>query len=73
MQRGEQLMPFKTKSGDALEILYVDKLSAEVGVDSISSLVVFFCFFLATQSLFIMMNKQDVLISISTFPSWFWS
>lgn len=29
MQRGEQLMPFKTKSGDVLEFLYLDKLSAE--------------------------------------------
>ncbi|XP_054472472.1 transmembrane protein 43 [Anoplopoma fimbria] len=29
MQRGEQLMPFKTKSGDKLEILYLDELSAE--------------------------------------------
>lgn len=30
MQRGEQLMPFKTKSGDTLEILYMEELSAEV-------------------------------------------
>lgn len=29
MQRGEQLMPFKTKSGDPLEILYLEELSAE--------------------------------------------
>lgn len=29
MQRGEQLMPFKTKSGDILEFLYLDNLSAE--------------------------------------------
>uniref|UniRef100_A0A3Q3XI41 Uncharacterized protein n=1 Tax=Mola mola TaxID=94237 RepID=A0A3Q3XI41_MOLML len=29
MQRGEQLMPFKTKSGDTLEILYMEELSAE--------------------------------------------
>lgn len=29
MQRGEQLMPFKTKSGDVLEFLYLDNLSAE--------------------------------------------
>ncbi|XP_053291388.1 transmembrane protein 43 [Pleuronectes platessa] len=29
MQRGEQLMPFKTKSGDTLEILYLEDLSAE--------------------------------------------
>ncbi|KAM3620963.1 uncharacterized protein V6R79_004164 [Siganus canaliculatus] len=29
MQRGEQLVPFKTKSGDALEILYLEELSAE--------------------------------------------
>uniref|UniRef100_A0A7N8WQW5 Transmembrane protein 43 n=1 Tax=Mastacembelus armatus TaxID=205130 RepID=A0A7N8WQW5_9TELE len=29
MQRGEQLMPFKTKSGDTLEILYLEELSAE--------------------------------------------
>lgn len=37
MQRGEQLMPFKTKSGDTLEILYLEELSAQVGVDSVSS------------------------------------
>lgn len=30
MQRGEQLMPFKTKSGDTLEILYMEELSAQV-------------------------------------------
>lgn len=35
MQRGEQLMPFKTKSGDTLEILYLEELSAEVSVDFI--------------------------------------
>ncbi|KAG7244575.1 hypothetical protein INR49_029594 [Caranx melampygus] len=29
MQRGEHLMPFKTKSGDTLEILYLEELSAE--------------------------------------------
>lgn len=29
MQRGEQLVPFKTKSGDTLEILYLEDLSAE--------------------------------------------
>ncbi|XP_019956991.1 transmembrane protein 43 [Paralichthys olivaceus] len=29
MQRGEQLMAFKTKSGDTLEILYLEDLSAE--------------------------------------------
>ncbi|KAI3370085.1 hypothetical protein L3Q82_024872, partial [Scortum barcoo] len=29
MQRGEQLVPFKTKSGDTLEILYLEELSAE--------------------------------------------
>lgn len=29
MQRGEQLMPFRTKSGDTLEILYLEELSAE--------------------------------------------
>ncbi|XP_061583115.1 transmembrane protein 43 [Cololabis saira] len=29
MQREEQLMAFKTKSGDALEILYLEELSAE--------------------------------------------
>ncbi|XP_040889535.1 transmembrane protein 43 [Toxotes jaculatrix] len=29
MQRGDQLMPFKTKSGDTLEILYLEELSAE--------------------------------------------
>lgn len=33
MQKGEQLMPFKTKSGDTLEILYLEELSAEVSVD----------------------------------------
>lgn len=38
MQRGEQLMPFRTKSGDTLEILYLEELSAEVSVDLISSL-----------------------------------
>lgn len=30
MQRGEQLMAFKTKSGDFLEILYLEELTAEV-------------------------------------------
>lgn len=29
-QRGEQLLPFKAKSGDTLEILYLEDLSAEV-------------------------------------------
>lgn len=29
IQRGEQLLPFKTKSGDTLEILYLEELSAE--------------------------------------------
>ncbi|XP_008318057.1 transmembrane protein 43 [Cynoglossus semilaevis] len=29
MQRGEQLVPFKTRSGDTLEILYLEELSAE--------------------------------------------
>ncbi|XP_070758821.1 transmembrane protein 43 isoform X1 [Enoplosus armatus] len=29
MQRGEQLMPFKTRAGDTLEILYLEELSAE--------------------------------------------
>uniref|UniRef100_A0AAV2M7Y9 Transmembrane protein 43 n=1 Tax=Knipowitschia caucasica TaxID=637954 RepID=A0AAV2M7Y9_KNICA len=29
MQRGAQLMPFKTKSGDILEFLYLESLSAE--------------------------------------------
>lgn len=29
MQEGEQLVPFKTKSGDTLEILYLEELSAE--------------------------------------------
>ncbi|XP_060925776.1 transmembrane protein 43 [Limanda limanda] len=29
MQRGERLLPFKTKSGDTLEILYLEDLSAE--------------------------------------------
>uniref|UniRef100_A0AAQ5Z2J6 Transmembrane protein 43 n=1 Tax=Amphiprion ocellaris TaxID=80972 RepID=A0AAQ5Z2J6_AMPOC len=29
MQRGEQLVPFKTKSGDILEILYLEELSPE--------------------------------------------
>nr|XP_046239704.1 transmembrane protein 43 [Scatophagus argus] len=29
MQRGEQLMPFKTQSGNSLEILYLEELSAE--------------------------------------------
>lgn len=38
MQRGEQLMPFKTKSGDTLEILYLEDLTAEVSVDFISFL-----------------------------------
>lgn len=32
MQKAEQLKPFKTKSGDTLEILYLEELSAEVGV-----------------------------------------
>lgn len=30
MQRGERLMAFKTKSGDFLEILYLEELTAEV-------------------------------------------
>lgn len=38
MQREEQLMPFRTKSGDTLEILYLEELSAEVSVDLIASL-----------------------------------
>ncbi|KAM9408528.1 transmembrane protein 43 [Pholidichthys leucotaenia] len=29
MQRGEQLLPFKTKSGDVLEILYLEDLTAQ--------------------------------------------
>lgn len=29
MQRGEQLAPFKTKSGDTLEIIYLEELTAE--------------------------------------------
>lgn len=29
MQKGEQLMPFKTKSGVILEILYMEELTAE--------------------------------------------
>uniref|UniRef100_A0A7N6AGB7 Transmembrane protein 43 n=1 Tax=Anabas testudineus TaxID=64144 RepID=A0A7N6AGB7_ANATE len=29
MQRGDKLMPFKTKSGDTLEILHLEELSAE--------------------------------------------
>ncbi|XP_045931762.1 transmembrane protein 43 [Micropterus dolomieu] len=29
MQRGEQLVPFKTRSGDTLEILFLEELSAE--------------------------------------------
>ncbi|XP_029989226.1 transmembrane protein 43 [Sphaeramia orbicularis] len=29
MQKGEQLKPFKTKSGDTLEILYLEELTAE--------------------------------------------
>ncbi|KAL3058639.1 hypothetical protein OYC64_010737 [Pagothenia borchgrevinki] len=29
MQRGEQLRPYRTKSGDTLEILYLEELSAE--------------------------------------------
>lgn len=37
MQRGEQLMPFKTKSGDPLEILYLEELSAEVSKNFILS------------------------------------
>lgn len=36
MQRGEQLLPFKTRSGDTLEILYLEELSAEVSVGFIS-------------------------------------
>lgn len=32
MQRDEKLMPFKTKSGDTLEILYLEELTAEVRV-----------------------------------------
>lgn len=35
MQRGDQLRPFKTRSGDTLEILYLEELSAEVSVDSV--------------------------------------
>lgn len=35
MQRGEQLMPFKTKSGDTLEILYLEELTPEVTLDLI--------------------------------------
>lgn len=38
MQRGEQLMPFKTKSGDTLEILYLEELSAEVSENVILSM-----------------------------------
>lgn len=34
MQRGEQLMPFKTKSGDTLEILYLGELTAEVSEEA---------------------------------------
>lgn len=34
MQRGEQLMPFKTKSGDTLEILYLGELTAEVSTEA---------------------------------------
>lgn len=34
MQRGEQLMPFKTKSGDTLEILYLGELTAEVSKEA---------------------------------------
>lgn len=30
MQTGESLKPFKTKSGDTLEILYLEELSAQV-------------------------------------------
>ena len=33
MQKTEQLKPFKTRSGDTLEILYLEDLSAEVSVD----------------------------------------
>ena len=29
-QMGEQLMPYKTKSGVALELLYMEELTAEV-------------------------------------------
>lgn len=29
MQRGEELVPFKTKSGDTLEIIYLEELTAE--------------------------------------------
>lgn len=32
MQRDERLMPFKTKSGDTLEIIYLEELTAEVCV-----------------------------------------
>lgn len=38
MQRGDLLMPFKTKAGDTLEMLYLEELSAEVSVDFISFL-----------------------------------
>lgn len=34
MQRGEQLMPFKTKSGDTLEILHLGELTAEVSKEA---------------------------------------
>lgn len=29
-QKGDQLLPYKTKAGDTLEILYLEELSAEV-------------------------------------------
>lgn len=35
MQRGEQLRSYRTKSGDTLEILYLEELSAEVSGDFI--------------------------------------
>lgn len=35
MQREEQLIPFRTKSGDTLEILYLEELSAEVRLNLI--------------------------------------
>lgn len=38
MQRGEQLTPFRTRSGDTLELLHLDELSAEVGPDLVPPL-----------------------------------
>ena len=32
MQKGVNLMPFKTQAGDTLEILYLQELSAQVSV-----------------------------------------